>query len=67
METYQLLALLVLVPACVYFNWRSGYKAGVYAGINSTLALMETTGAISIQMVNGEEIVTINTATDENK
>jgi hypothetical protein len=67
METYQILALLALVPACVYFNWRSGYKAGIYDGVNSALAYLETTGAISISLVNGKEVVTINTATNENK
>lgn len=60
MENYQIFALLVFVPACVYFNWRAGYSAGVMVGINSAVALMEHIGAVKIVEIDGEQIVTLN-------
>ena len=59
MENYQIIALALFVPACVYFNWQAGYKAGVHVGINSAITLLEKMGAIDIKIVNGEEVVTI--------
>jgi hypothetical protein len=60
MENYQILALCVFVPACVYFNYRAGFNAGLYAGINSALGMMEVAGAITVKIVDGVEVVTIN-------
>ena len=60
METYQILAMSVFVPACVYFNWRAGYNAGVHVGINSAVTVLETMGAIDIQELNRQLIDTSN-------
>lgn len=54
MELDFIIVMGVFTVCCAYFNWKSGYKAGVANGMETTLKLLEGGGYIKI--VNDEII-----------